>query len=178
MKQYNLAGAGSSIELGKQGPVIDGTNSSQVSLKDNQGNAQVAGIATGTSPSHGVTKAQFELELSQRVQTVNETVNYNSGTLFLFKVLANTVVLSVMVEKTAGNWVDYTSATEITVGDSVNNSRLFSGFEPDGTQNQDPTNYTYTTETDIFAYVTAGSASSGSARIRVTYVGNSPAQVQ
>ena len=37
VKQYNLAGVATSVELGKQGPVIDASNTSVIAFKDKIG---------------------------------------------------------------------------------------------------------------------------------------------
>jgi len=172
VKNYGLAGLNANVELGKQGRNIVGSDSSQISFQDKDGNASVIAVAAGTDDTHGVNKQQLENATNKRVQSIVETVTYNGGSQYLFTVKANTTILSTMIEKTSGNWTGYDSTTDITVGDTVDNSRLYSvGFTPDSSQQQDETNYKYTAETDIYAYVTQGGASSGSATIKITLAG-------
>lgn len=171
MKQYNVKGLGQTVELGKQGPKIVGSGSS-VALQDKDGNVENMTMAQGTDPENAVTLAQLDSETGFRVMTVNETVTYDGGSQYLFTAKANTTILSVMIEKTAGNWTDYDDATNISVGDSVDDDRLYGiGWEPDGTQMHDNTQHKYTAETDIYAYVTQGNATAGGARIRIKHTG-------
>jgi len=171
MKQYNLKGVGQTVELGKQGPKIVGS-SSQVALQDKDGNAETLIMSPGTDPEHAVTLAQLETETGYRILTVNETVTFDGGNQYLFTAKANTTILGAMIEKTAGNWSDYDGFTDITIGDAADNDRLFSqGWTPDGTQSIGEIQHTYTAETDIYAYVTQGGATAGSARIRIKHTG-------
>lgn len=172
VKNYGLAGIGATVELGKNGAKIVG-GSDDISLKDSNNNLITAKIANATIASHAVSKAQMDAETSGRLQVVKETVTYNGGTQYMFTVPAGTKILSVTVEKGAGNWTGYDSTTNITVGDANDNSRLFGvGWEPDSSQQVDETNHIYTTETEIYAYVTAGSASAGTATITFFFSGS------
>ena len=171
MKQYNLKGVASSVELGKQGPKVVGSANS-VAIQDKDGNAETMIMAQGTDAEHAVTLAQLESETGFRVMTVNETVTYDGGNQYLFTAKANTTILGAMIEKTSGNWADYDSATNISVGDASVNTRLFGvGWEPDGSQMHDNNLHKYTADTDIYAYVTQGNATAGGARIRVKHTG-------
>tara|TARA_B110000858_G_C17730643_1_gene439918 strand:+ start:160 stop:702 length:543 start_codon:yes stop_codon:yes gene_type:complete len=172
MKQYNLKGIGSTVELGKQGAKIVASSASVVEITDSNGAAEVVFIAAGSTADNAVTKTQMESELGYRVQTVNETVTYSGGSQYLFTAKADTTILSTMIEQTAGNWTGYNDTTNITVGDGSSNGRLHGiGFTPDNMQYLDETTFKYTTETDIYAYVTQGGASAGGARIRITHTG-------
>lgn len=171
MKQYNVKGLGQTVELGKQGPKVVGSANS-VALQDKDGNAEKMIMAQGTDAEHAVTLSQLESETGFRVMTVNETVTYDGGSQYLFTAKANTTILGVMIEKTSGNWADYDSATNISVGDSGDDDRLYGiGWEPDGSQMHDNTQHKYTADTDIYAYVTQGNASAGGARIRIKHTG-------
>lgn len=171
MKQYNLKGVASSVELGKQGPKFVGSANS-VAIQDKDGNAEKMIMAAGTDAEHAVTLAQLESETGFRVMTVNETVTYDGGSQYLFTAKANTTILGVMIEKTSGNWSDYDEFTDITIGDAADNDRLFDqGWTPDGTQAIGNTKHKYTADTDIYAYVTQGNATAGGARIRVKHTG-------
>ena len=60
------------------------------------------------------------LKLATQVQeykVISETVTFDGGNQFLFTVPANSKILSTMIEKTSGNWLNYTSNTDIVVGD-------------------------------------------------------------
>ena len=171
VKNYGIAGVSSTIELGKQGAVIDATNSSLISLKDKDGSLEEIRIANGTASSHAVTKAQLDSEGSQKLQYHEQTVNYNSGTVSLGSFAANTTIQSIVVEKGAGNWTSYNNVTEITIGDSGDTDRLFSGFTPDTSQYRVNNNHTYSSTTTVNAYVTQGAAEAGTADIRIWYSG-------
>ena len=58
MKQYNLKGVASSVELGKQGPKFVGSANS-VAIQDKDGNAEKMIMAAGTDAEHAVTLAQL-----------------------------------------------------------------------------------------------------------------------
>ena len=170
VKQYNLAGVAANVELGKQGPVVDASNSSVVSFKDKNGNASVINVAEGTDPTHAVALSQLSSTTLRKFNYQKFEVAYNSGTVALANAAANAYIHSVVVEKTPGNWVGADASTTIAVGDSSNNSRLFSGFDPTS-QCSDESDYKYATETTINAYVTAGGASAGNAYITLWYSG-------
>ena len=94
VKNYGLAGVSTSIELGKDGAVIDASDSSVISLKDKDGALEEIAIANGTASSHAVTKAQLDATGSQKLQYHEQTVNYNSGTVSLGDFAANTTIQS------------------------------------------------------------------------------------
>ena len=170
VKQYNLAGVAANVELGKQGPVVDASNSSVISFKDKNGNASVIAIAAGSDATHGVTLDQLNAISGNALSYVATTVNYNSGNVVVGNVSADTFIHSVSVEKTVGNWVGADANTEITVGDTGNASRLFSGFDV-SVQSTVDTKYEYTTSDTISITVTQGGASAGSAKVIIWYSG-------
>ena len=171
VKNYGIAGASTTIELGKQGAVIDATDSALISLKDKDGNLEEIAIANGTASSHAVNKAQLDGSTSQKIQYISTTVNYNSGTVAIGTAAANTHIQKVVVEKGAGNWTSANATTEIVVGDASDTDRLFSGFEPAGGQHIFENDHTYSSSTAISAIVTQGGASAGSATVKVFYAG-------
>jgi hypothetical protein len=67
VKNYGIAGASQTVELGKQGAVIDATDSAIISLKDKDGALEEVMIANGTASSHAVTKAQLDASSSQKL---------------------------------------------------------------------------------------------------------------
>lgn len=171
VKQYNLTGVASQVELGKTGSKIDGASSaSQVSLKKNDGSLAQASVADGTLANNAVTLAQLESIQDNKFQYATYTVNYNDGNVALDTFSANATVFSVTIEKGAGNWVGADSNTNITVGTSSNNSLLFSTFDPT-VQSVDETNHTFSAQSQVNAYVTQGGASSGTATILIQYSG-------
>lgn len=171
VKNYGLAGVSANVELGKQGPIIDASDSSIISLKDKDGALEEIAIANGTASSHAVTKSQLDATGSQKLKYVEATVNYNSGNTSVGTFASNSTIQSVIVEKGVGNWTDYNSATEITVGDSGDVDRLFAGFDPAGGQITFDNDHTYSADTEVFVYVTQGGASAGSAKVRLWYSG-------
>ena len=172
VKNYGVSGVSANVELGKSGNQVIGSDSSQISLTQNDGSTLVnAVIGDGTSATHAVSKSQLDEITDPKVKIATVTVNYNSGNANIGTFSANAYVLSVAVEKTTGNWTGYNSATEITVGDAEDVDRLFSGFDPSGSQVHDETNHKYSADTVVNAYVTQGTASAGSATIAIYYSG-------
>jgi len=171
VKNYGIAGASTTIELGKQGAVIDASSSSVISLKDKDGALESVALGNGTASSHAVTKGQLDASSSQKLQYIKTNVAYNSGTTSIGTASANTTIQFVTVEKSAGNWTDADATTEITVGDSGDVDRLFSGFEPAGGQHKHDADHTYSSDTAINIIVTTGSASAGTADVYVYYSG-------
>jgi hypothetical protein len=170
VKQYNLAGVAANVELGKQGPVIDASNTSVIAFKDKIGDLEAIAIAEGSDATHGVTLNQLNAISGNAISYVATTVNYNSGNVVVGNVSANTFIHGVNVEKTAGNWTGADANTEITVGDTGNASRLFSGFDVSAQSTVD-TKYEYTTSDTISITVTQGGASAGSAKVIIWYSG-------
>ena len=171
VKNYGIAGASTTIELGKQGAVIDASDSAIISLKDKDGALESIAVGQGSDATHAVTKAQLDLASAQKVQYKKQQVSYNSGTVSIGTAAANTRVLSVIVEKDAGNWTDANATTEIVVGDAGDTDRLFSGFEPSNGQFKEEADHLYESETAISAVVTQGGASAGTATIWLYYAG-------
>jgi hypothetical protein len=170
VKNYGLAGVSANVELGKGGPRIIGS-SDDVSLYANADTLATANIADGTDDAHAITKSQFEgiTDPAGRV-LVSSTINYNGGNVSLGNTSSNTYIHSVTVTALS-NWTGADSSTNITVGDSGDIDRLFTGFDPD-TQSKDETNHLYTSATELFAYVTTGGASAGTAKVQIVYSGD------
>ena len=171
VKQYNLAGVAKELQLGKRGAKIDGTDSEQVSLKSANGSKLVtAEIADGTADNHAVTQAQLLDAASAKMSDVIITVNHDDGNANLGTFSADSVITSIMIEKGAGNWIGADSDTEITVGIDGNNTLLYSGFDPEYQSRQD-INYVCESDLAVKAYITAGGATAGTAKIRMVYAG-------
>jgi len=169
VKQYNLAGVAASVELGKQGPVIDSSNASVIAFKNKNGNASVITIAEGTDLTHGVTLNQLDGISFDALSYITTTVNYNSGNVVVGNVSANTFIHSVNVDSSVA-WTDTDANTEITVGDTGSATRLFGGFDISSQVTFD-TKYKYTSGSTISIFVAQGSASAGAAKVTIWYSG-------
>lgn len=174
VKNYGLTGVAKEVELGKSGNKIDGeTSSSKISLRNNSDALVRAEIADGTASTHAVTQSQLDSIQSSKVGVSETTLNYNdSSPVTLCTVKAGTRILSVTVEKGAGNWTNATSSTNITVGDAADPDRLFTSFDYDGIQVIDQTDHTYSAQTAIIATITQGGATAGTATVLVRYAGS------
>ena len=169
VKSYNIDGVAANVQFGSQGPSFIGSDSSKIRLEDNTGNLAEAKIGNATIGSHAVTLQQLKTQSQSKLRNDQFLVAYNGGNVNLANAQPNTWITSVVVE--ASNvWTSADSNTEITVGDSGNSSRLFSGFDVDA-QSTDETDYKYTSETTITAFVTQGAASAGNAIVTIWYVG-------
>lgn len=169
VKNYGIAGVAANVELGKQGAHIVGSASS-VTLESNVGVKVTANIADGVNTEHAVTLSQLESIEDNKVTVTTVVVNYNDAeTVSIGRLNANATVLSVTVTPTT-NWTSANSSTNITVGDSGDTDRLFASFDP-AIQVTDETNHKYLSQTDIFATVTQGGASAGTAKIAVLHSG-------
>ena len=171
VKNYGIAGVSTTLQLGKQGAVIDASSSSVISLKDKDGALEKVALGNGTASSHAVSKAQLDASGSQKLSYKQSTVAYNSGSTALGTASANTTIQKIVVEKTAGNWTSADSSTEIVIGDPGDTDRLFAGFEPTGGQHVWDADHVYSADTVISSIVTAGGASAGSALITIYYSG-------
>ena len=170
VKNYGLAGVNANVELGKQGAKIIGSDSSQISFQDKDGNASVIAIADGTDASHGVTKNQFDNIVLPKLSYNKSSIAYNSGNVTVGTASANTTIHNVVVESGVGNWTGADSSTEITVGDDSDVDRLYSGFDSTVQTKQEP-KHKYTSDTDVKIYVTQGGASAGTGTVTIWYSG-------
>lgn len=170
VKNYGITGVGSTVELGKRGPKIDGSNSEHVAVTNKDGGASGIAVAEGTEASHAVALSQLGTATVNKLVYVTTTVSYNSGTVTVGNVSTGTRVHSVSVEKGAGNWTDADGDTEITVGDSGDAARLFSGFDP-SVQVTEESGYEYASDDTITITVTQGRASAGTAKVTIWYSG-------
>jgi hypothetical protein len=169
VKNYGIAGVGTSVEIGKGGPVIDATVSSVISFKDKDGALEGASIGAGSEASHGVTKAQLDLIEAPKLQYKKTTVAFDSGTTALGTADTNTTIHEVVVEKDA-TWTSANSVTALTVGDSGDVDRLFAEFDVT-TQTKSTPKHKYTSSTVVNAIVTQGGAVAGDAVVTVFFTG-------
>ena len=171
VKNYGIAGVGANVQLGKSGVTVVGSNSDQISFTNSSDQLVNVNIADATDDTHAASKGQFDTILDPKLQYVDTTVTHNGGNVSLGTTSSNTWIHTVVVEKTAGNWTDFDSSTEITVGDSSDLDRLFAGFDPSGSQVKIEPKHNYTSATALNIYVTQGGASAGNATVRVWYSG-------
>jgi hypothetical protein len=169
IKNYGITGVAANVELGKGGVVISGTSADGVNLVDREGLLIVANVAPGTEPEHIVNKSQLDVITNPKLKYSTFLVNYNDDVVALANVSANTHIQRTVIQ-TVDPWTEADGNTNITVGDELNNSRLFSTFDP-SVQTDDETTFQYTENSTINAYVTAGGARAGSAQITVWYRG-------
>jgi len=169
VKQYNLAGVAASVELGKQGPVVDASNASVIALKDKNGDLESIVVAEGSDATHAVTLDQLGSISLNAISYLTTTVNYDSGNVVVGAVSANTFIHTVTVDSSIA-WTGAGANTEITVGDTGNATRLFSGFDA-STQVTNETKYKYTSADTISIFVAQGGASAGAAKVTIWYSG-------
>lgn len=169
IKDYKTSGVNANVQLGVSGNYIDGSNSAKVSINAVTGGLAEIAIANGTLASHAVTLEQLRAQAKTKLRNDQFIVHYNDVTKNLAVAQPNTYITGICVEASA-TWTGANSNTNITVGDNSNQSRLFSGFDPDA-QSIDETDYEYANATTLTAYITQGSASAGNAIITIWYFG-------
>mgnify|MGYP003627594734 FL=1 len=169
VKNYGIAGVGANVEIGKGGPIIVGSDSSQIKFTDKDGALEGAAIGQGSQADHGVTKGQLDLIEAPKLQYKKTTVTFDGGTQALGTAGTNTTIHEVVVEKDA-TWTSANSVTALTVGDSGDVDRLFAEFDV-ATQTKSTPKHKYTSSTDVNAIVTQGGAVAGDAVVTVFYSG-------
>ena len=168
VKNYGIAGVSANVQLGKGGPQIIGSDSSQISILDQNNNAEIIAIANGTVLTHAVNKSQLDAIVDPKLQYKKTMVSFNSGTVAIGTADVNTFIHEI-VEKDAA-WTSANTSTNITVGDSGDVDRLFAEFDPT-VQTKSTPKHKYTSQTVINAIVTQGAASAGNASVLVYYSG-------
>ena len=169
VKNYGIAGVSANVQLGKGGPKIIGSDSSQISIIDQNDNAEIIAIANGTVSTHAVNKAQLDAIVDPKLQYKKTMVSYKSGTVAIGTADVNTFIHEIVVEKDAA-WTSANASTNITVGDSGDVDRLFAEFDPT-VQTKSTPKHKYTSQTVVNAIVTQGAASAGNASVLVYYSG-------
>jgi hypothetical protein len=169
IKNYGITGTAANIQLGKGGPIISGANANVIVVTDSSSNAATVITAEGTENSHAVALSQLDTITADKLKYETFTVEYDGGTYNLANATANTRIVSVVVEAGAA-WSNADSNTTITVGDASDADRLFTGFDTE-VQNKDDPNHLYSSETTVKAVVTAGAATAGNATVTVWYTG-------
>lgn len=171
IKNYGISGLSANVELGKQGVQIVGSDPDQIQFLNANLELTPAVIAAGVSASDGVTLDQLNEASVQKIQSVTALVSHTDTHVSLGLVQPNTRIHWCVVDPVT-EWTGADSDTNISVGDSADNSRLFTELDlTDGIQTTDQRDHVYTAETEISVFVTAGGAAAGTARITVWYSG-------
>jgi hypothetical protein len=168
IKNYGINGTAENIELGKGNAVIFGS-AELIGVFNSADILAVVNTANAVELTHAVTKGQLDPRFAEKLKYQTFTVNYDSGTINLATATANTRIVSVVIEADA-EWIRSDVNTTITVGDSNNNNRLFTGFDPE-MQSSDNPDHIYRDETVITAYVQGGDAIAGNATVTIWYIG-------
>lgn len=171
IKNYGISGLSANVELGKQGVQIVGSDPDQIQFLNANLELTPAVIAAGVSASDGVTLDQLNEAGVQKIQSVTALVSHTDTQVSLGLVQPNTRIHWCVVDPVT-EWTNASSNTNISVGDSADNSRLFTELDlTDGIQTTDQRDHVYTAETEISVFVTAGGADAGTARVTVWYTG-------
>lgn len=171
---FALKGLANLVQFGKRGlKILTDTSDDYFSFTDNDGTTlvEVRG-ADATQANAFFTKGQFDSATQTVAQYVSTEVQYNSGTTALFTVPADSMIYSVHVD-VGSPWVSATDNTAIIIGDSGDTDRLFEAGDAamdEVGQFHSQKQHIYSSETDVSATVTSGSASSGQATITAVIV--------
>lgn len=167
VKNYGITGVSGNIELGREYQATIISSDDDISLFDRNNDLNRAKIASGENADQAQTLSQLESININR--TFSNVISYDSSTTNMIVVPANTTVLSVSIEALT-NWAGADANTNITIGDSADPDRLFTGFDPT-VPTVDETNHLYTDRTTLRSTVTQGGATSGTARVMILYSG-------
>jgi hypothetical protein len=171
IKNFGITGVSANLELGRRGAQIVGTDIEQIQLLNANLALTPAVIAAGVNVSDAVTLNQLEATTSQKIQSVSAVVNYTDAQVSLGLAQPDTRVHWVVVDPVT-EWSGADSNTNISVGDELDNTRLFTDIDlADGIQTTDQRDHVYTDETEISVFVNTGSATVGSAKVTVWYTG-------
>lgn len=168
VKNYGLVGVGRNVQLGKQGPKIDGNvDTNTVSFTSEGGALIPVSGANATSNTQFVTKAQLDTVKNQEA-TFTTSFTYDGGDKVLGTVPAGTKTIITTVNVV--NQMDGNSV--VTVGYASDNSALMSDSYNDlgvpGSY-QAVTTATFATDTQLKVYVAQGNSTQGSGTVVVSY---------
>ncbi len=170
VKNYGLSGVHRTLQLGKQGPILVGDNSTDtvsVTMQDATTLTTLSG-ANATSATHFVTKAQ--LEAAQNAEaTFSASFEYSNTTISLGTIPsgAKTVIATLTVSTAFDD-----SNTSLTVGSSANNSLLMgNGYNEPTTvfSYQSVTTHEFVADTEISLFVGGASSTQGAGTVVVSY---------
>ena len=174
VKNYGIAGASTTVELGKQGSYIAG-NATAIGFYTSGDALQKIAIANATAASHAVTKAQLDATSSDLVQHITVDVEHDSGSTNFANIGAGTRILSVTVDVPTA-WSSGGAGDYVEVGDSANASRFIRSGDIDVSasgQYHSQYQYEYTSAGQLKYNVVNGAASDGDATISVIVASDS-----
>lgn len=163
IKQYNLKGVGSTVELGKQGSYITGTANS-IGFYANGGALQKLEIADAVADTQAITKRQLDASIAGNLQHVTADFDFSTGTANLANIAAGTRIVTVTVDIPSA-WTASSSATTfVEVGDGANGARFIRAQDVDVlkvAQYHSQFQYEYTANATLTLNVTPGDATAG-----------------
>ena len=169
-KDYGLVGAGRTLQLGKQGPLLVGnadTDSFSVTLQDASTLTNMSG-ANAVNNAHFITKAQLDVVYTEAVFKAN--VNYNdSSPILLGNISSGTkTIITTFTVSTA-----FDANAVVTIGTSANANLLMSDnyaeIEVVGTY-QTINTVEFASNSALNIYVTQGGATQGAGTVLVSVV--------
>lgn len=168
VKNYGLVGVGRNVQLGKQGPKIEGNpDTGAISFTSEGGVLTPVSGANAITNTQFVTKAQLETVKNQEA-TFTSSIAFDGGNKVLGTVPAGTktVITTVnVVNQFNGNSI-------VTVGFADNESALmadsFNDISLPGSY-QAVTTATFSADTQLSVYVSQGNSSQGSGTVVVSY---------
>jgi hypothetical protein len=171
IKNYGITGVSANLELGRRGVQIVGSDTEQIQILNANLELTPAVIAAGVNVSDAVTLSQLEATTSQKLQSVSAVVSYTDTQVSLGFAQSNTRIHWSVVDPVT-EWTGASADTNISVGDSQDNSRLFTELDLlESIQSTDQRDHVYTDETEISVFLNAGPATAGSAKVTVWYTG-------
>jgi hypothetical protein len=175
VKQYNLAGVSTNVELGKQGSYITG-NASAIGFYTSGDALQKIAIADATAATHAVTKSQLDATSDDLVQHITVDVDFNDGAANIATIATGSRILSVTVDIPTA-WTGGSSTGDyVEVGDTSNSSRFMRQGDSDVTisgQYHSQYQYEYTAESVLKYNIVNGAASAGLATVSVILASDS-----
>lgn len=169
VKNYGLEGVSRSVQLGKQGPKIQGnadTYAFKFTAEDGTTLSRVEG-ANAVSSNEFVTKAQLDV-VKNAEATYTTTVTHNGGNenLGIIPAGTKTVITTLNVNTpfngTATVTIGTDSSPNALLGGNYNDISVAGSFQTITTQ-------TFLTDTQVRAFVPGSNATQGSAVVVVSY---------
>jgi hypothetical protein len=173
VKNYGIAGVAANVQLGKQGPVIVGSDPEQISVQTAGGEPASVQVAAGTEPEHAVQLDQLGTAAEGKISFIHQTLNYDDGVVSLGTAQEGAKIFSISL--TPGNaWTSADGDTHLQIGDAGDPERLlsFDDFENFDTQVVTDVGVTFTEITEILATITRGAAVAGTVSVTIKYVGS------
>ena len=168
VKNYGLAGVGRNVQLGKQGPKIEGNpDTGAISFTSEGGVLTPVSGANAVTSSQFVTKAQLETVKNQEA-TFTASFAFDGGDQVLGTVPAGTktVITTVNVVNQFDNnsivTVGFTGNESALMADSFNDISLPGSY-------QAVTTATFSVDTQLSVYVTQNNSTQGSGTVVVSY---------